>query len=118
MLKLTPILLAMLVGLAMWFFSSWRLRRELDRIRRAGFAVDREEHEPGIICVAVPILTGAGRVLGALSVTGTTARTSLAAMERLVPDVACAAARIAEEAEAWRFPEQGPQRLEQQAGRA
>jgi putative metalloprotease len=31
MLKFTPILLAILTGLGMWFFSSWRLRRELDR---------------------------------------------------------------------------------------
>ncbi len=30
LLRLTPILLAVLVGLAIWFFSSWRLRRELD----------------------------------------------------------------------------------------
>ncbi|RMF39047.1 MAG: peptidase M48 [Alphaproteobacteria bacterium] len=30
MLKFSPILLALIMGVAMWFFSSWRLRRELD----------------------------------------------------------------------------------------
>lgn len=30
MLKFAPILLAVLMGLVMWMFSSWRLRRELD----------------------------------------------------------------------------------------
>ena len=57
-----------------------RLLAELQAIRARGFAYDREEHEPGIICVAVPILTRAGRAMGALSVTSTTARTTLAAL--------------------------------------
>jgi len=30
MLKLTPLLLAVLYGIAMWHFSAWRLRREMD----------------------------------------------------------------------------------------
>ena len=30
MLKLTPILLAVIYALAMWHFSAWRTRRELD----------------------------------------------------------------------------------------
>ena len=67
---------------------------------------DREEHEAGIICCAVPILTRSGRVLGALSVTSTTARTTLAMLEGqsgLIKDIA---AKIAAEAESWRFPEQ------------
>ena len=53
------------------------LRSELDAIRTRGHAYDREEHEPGIICIAVPIITRAGRVLGAVSVTSSTERTSL-----------------------------------------
>jgi IclR family KDG regulon transcriptional repressor len=43
------------------------MRAELAAIRARGIAFDDEEHEPGIICVAVPILTRAGRVLGAVS---------------------------------------------------
>ncbi|MBB04484.1 MAG: peptidase M48 [Pseudooceanicola sp.] len=31
MLRFTPILLAILYGIAMWHFSSWRLRKELDQ---------------------------------------------------------------------------------------
>jgi DNA-binding IclR family transcriptional regulator len=81
------------------------LRAELAATRERGYALDREEHEPGIICVAAPVLTAAGRVLGAVSVTGSTQRTTLAALERLAPRVADAARAIAAEAEAWRFPE-------------
>jgi DNA-binding IclR family transcriptional regulator len=82
------------------------LAAELEAIRRRGHAFDREEHEAGIICVAVPILTRGGRVIGALSVTSTTARTSLAALEAAAPEIKATAARIAAEAESWRFPEQ------------
>jgi DNA-binding IclR family transcriptional regulator len=85
--------------------SAEALRAELAVIRTRGHALDREEHEPGIICVAVPILSGAGRVIGAISITSTTARTSLAAMEGLAPQLKDTAARIATEAESWRFPD-------------
>lgn len=83
-----------------------KLMTELKAIRDRGHAFDREEHEKGIICCAVPILTRSGRVLGALSVTSTTARTTLDALEAqsgLTKDIA---AKIAAEAESWRFPEQ------------
>ncbi len=82
------------------------LEADLAQIRACGHAVDAEEHEPGIICVAVPILTQAGRLQGALSVTSSTARTSLEALRALAPRIARIAARIAEESESWRFPEQ------------
>ncbi|MDJ0626743.1 MAG: IclR family transcriptional regulator [Rhodobacter sp.] len=83
------------------------LRADLQAINARGYAFDREEHEPGIICVAMPILTGKGRVLGALSVTSSTARTSLGGLEALVPLIRPVAARIADEAENWRFPYEG-----------
>lgn len=83
------------------------LLAELQTIRSQGYALDREEHEPGIICIALPILTRAGRVMGAVSVTSTTARTTLAALEALAPGIKETAASIAAKAESWRFPEQG-----------
>jgi len=87
------------------------LRAELSNIRARGFAFDREEHEPGIICVAVPILTRNARMLGALSVTGPTTRTSLDKLETLAPLLQSTAAAIASDAAAWRFPDQAqPQR--------
>jgi IclR family transcriptional regulator, KDG regulon repressor len=82
------------------------LRAELATIRACGHCFDREEHEPGIICCAVPILTRTGRVLGAVSVTSTTARTTLAALAAHAPMIKDIAAQIAVEAESWRFPEQ------------
>lgn len=83
-----------------------KLLAELQAIRLRGHAWDREEHEPGIICCAAPILSRAGRVMGALSVTSTTARTNLDALGELAPTIKDIAAKIAAEAESWRFPEQ------------
>jgi len=82
-----------------------KLLDELQAIRARGFAYDREEHEPGIICVAVPILTRAGRAMGALSITSTTARTTLDQLGGLAPQIRETADLIAAEAESWRFPE-------------
>lgn len=82
------------------------LVRELADIRTQGVSFDREEHEPGIICAAVPILDASEHVLGAVSVTGTTHHTTLTALEAHVPLLKSSAAAIAAEAKNWRFPSQ------------
>lgn len=85
--------------------SRQELACELRQIRQDGFALDREDHEPGIICVAVPILSRSRQMMGAVSVTSTSARTSLGKLKKLVPDLHNAAGKIANAAEYWRFPE-------------
>ena len=82
------------------------LRRELDDIRGAGIAYDREEHEPGIICIAAPILGETGRAIGALSVTTSTARKSLDDLATLAPHLKATARDIAAAAANWQFPSQ------------
>lgn len=46
------------------------LRRELEAIRERGFALDLEEHEPGVRCVACPVRGPSGSVEAAISVAG------------------------------------------------
>ena len=87
--------------------SPEKLKAELRAIRARGHAYDREEHEPGIICCAVPILSRSGRAIGALSVTSTTSRTTLSELDARAQRIKQTAAQIAAEAESWRFPEQG-----------
>jgi len=81
------------------------LRAVFQDIRTLGYAVDNEEHEPGIICVALPILSRSGRMLGAVSATGTTTTTDLEALIQLVPMIRDTAQAIGADAELWRFPE-------------
>ncbi len=84
--------------------SAGALTKELEAIREEGVAYDREEHEPGIICIAAPILT-ANRVLGAISVTTTTTRKTLNDLHLVKPDLLEAAKQIASAAATWQFPE-------------
>jgi len=85
--------------------SAQELRGELNEIRLAGIAFDREEHEPDIICIAAPILTSVGRVVGGVSVTSSTKRYSLSDLANLKPEILAAAAQIGERAETWHFPD-------------
>lgn len=53
-----------------------RLREELARAREQGFALDDEERETGVCCVAAPIFDRFGRCVAALSISGPTTRMS------------------------------------------
>jgi DNA-binding IclR family transcriptional regulator len=80
------------------------LNAELEQIRAAGIAFDREEHEPGIICIAAPVLAGSGRVIGALSITTSTRRNTLEGLATLRPALMETAQKISEAASTWQFP--------------
>ena len=80
------------------------LKAELVNISARGFAYDREEHEPNIICVAVPILSEWDSVLGGLSVTSTTYLSSLSRLETYVPKLKEAGRAIAAEAAVRMMP--------------
>lgn len=85
--------------------SADAMRVELAEIRRAGHAFDREEHEPGIICIAMPVLSAGGRVQGAVSVTGPTERVTLAGLVDHVPALTQAIESIQRDLRDWRFPD-------------
>ncbi len=81
------------------------LRDELEAIRRDGVAWDREEHEPGIICVAAPIRVPSGRAVGAISLTTSTERHGYADLESMTPALRRTADAIGRDAGDWLFPE-------------
>ena len=74
--------------------SSRALRRELARVQKTGYAIDDEEEELGVRCVAVPVFHPAGRFVAALSVTGTTAQLPLDAIESVAERLKRAAGGI------------------------
>jgi len=56
--------------------SPEKLRTEIEKIRRQGYAIDDEELSLGLRCVAAPVFDYTGRPSFALSVSGTTQRMS------------------------------------------
>ncbi len=51
-----------------------RLQLELEQVRRQGYAVDNEERELGVRCLASPIWDADGRVIAAVSISGPSGR--------------------------------------------
>lgn len=51
-----------------------RFHQELERVRECGYALDDEERELGVRCVASPIMDGRGAVIAAVSVSGPSGR--------------------------------------------
>jgi IclR family acetate operon transcriptional repressor len=64
------------------------LTAELGRIRAQGYAVDDQENEPGVVCLAVPVfLTAPSRPSGAISISAPASRTSLASLIEALPAI-------------------------------
>jgi DNA-binding IclR family transcriptional regulator len=70
------------------------LTRQLDEIRRTGWAVSFGEREEGLAAGAVPIRNRSGAVDATLSISGPTARLTAERLEALRPQLAAAADEI------------------------
>ena len=54
--------------------SAKKLKEELARIRRLGYAVDNEEDEIGLRCIGSPVFNATGHVVASISIAGTTSQ--------------------------------------------
>ena len=72
-----------------------KLAAELDRIATADISVDNSEFIDGVVCVAVPVVTTAGRVIGGIAVSAPEARISLDQALGFVDTMRTAATRLA-----------------------
>ncbi len=70
------------------------LHRDLDEVRRRGFAIDDEEFTPGARCVAAPIFGIDGDVIGCVGVSTPTMRVSIGDMSTLATTTVAAAREI------------------------
>ena len=60
------------------------LEREIGRIRQRGYSLDHDEVVVGVRCVAMPILDRASRPVGAISISGTSAKQPGPELDRFV----------------------------------
>jgi IclR family transcriptional regulator, KDG regulon repressor len=59
------------------------LLKELEKVKQKGYALDLEENEYGIRCIAVPIFDYSGNVVAAVSISGPTIRMTDERIEKL-----------------------------------
>ena len=71
------------------------LMAELDGIRKKGYAIDNEEYELGIRCAGVPIKNIADKIIGGLSISGTTSRMTDELITEMIADLTQASSDIA-----------------------
>lgn len=72
------------------------LRRELEAVRRDGYAIDRQELALEVRCVAVPIRLPSGDAMSGVSVSGPADRLTMEAIDTLLPRLKSMALRIEE----------------------
>ncbi len=58
--------------------------KEIEKVRLQGYAVDLEEWNNGINCIAVPLYNGAGEIVAGISISGPT---SMYSMEKILENV-------------------------------
>jgi DNA-binding IclR family transcriptional regulator len=76
------------------------LERELDRVRRAGWAEAYEEREPELNAIAAPVWSSAGELAGIVALQGPIPRFGRAAARRALPALLERAEEISREL-AW-----------------
>lgn len=69
----------------------------LAKVRRLGYAVDDEENEMGIRCIGSPIYDHAGRLAGALSISGWTITMTRERIPQLAPELMLTCQHISNE---------------------
>jgi IclR family acetate operon transcriptional repressor len=90
--------------------SPRRLLKELRAIRERGYALDEQEHEIGVRCIAAPVWNHAGTVVAAISVAGPADRMPRPLVDSATATTIVAAAR-AISTELGAFSESGRQQL-------
>ena len=70
------------------------LQEDLARTRQRGYAIDDEEHDLGVRCIAAPIYSWNGTPLGAMSISGPAVRMTDSAIAEFAPKLLHTAGEI------------------------
>jgi DNA-binding IclR family transcriptional regulator len=73
------------------------LKKQLLTIRQRGLAVDNEENEIGVRCIAAPVKDSNGDVIAAISISGPSVRLSTQKLLNLGPSVKDCALKVSRE---------------------
>lgn len=73
--------------------SPREFKQQIRMVRNLGYAVDDEENEQGIRCVAAPILDGRGKPVAAISISGPSFRVTKELIESKLKDAVLSTAR-------------------------
>ncbi len=63
------------------------LKNEIKKIKERGYAIDNEEHQRGVRCVAAPIKNYKGKVESSLSISGPSARLPIDNLKEIGPEI-------------------------------
>lgn len=58
------------------------LKESLKKIKKQGYAIDKEEFKKGVNCLGIPIINSKGKTIAAISIAGPASRFSLLEMEK------------------------------------
>jgi len=72
-------------------------RKELQRIRLEGYAIDNRELSDNMRCIAVPIFEGGGRIKSGISISGPDSRFTLEKLSELKVPMMQASRRLSEQ---------------------
>jgi len=72
------------------------LKIELAQIRKQGYAIDNEEIEIGLKCIAAPLKYSAGETIASISISGPKERFNSTEMKRLIPLIKSTSERISD----------------------
>jgi DNA-binding IclR family transcriptional regulator len=61
------------------------LKKEITWVRKSGYAMDNEECEEGVRCIAVPVRNFEGKVVAAMSISAPVARMDKKKIEEIIP---------------------------------
>jgi DNA-binding IclR family transcriptional regulator len=73
-----------------------KLKAQLAEIRRLGFALDDEEDEVGLRCIGCPVFDGTGKVVAAVSISGTVSQITAENLSALAHKVKRTASSISQ----------------------
>lgn len=76
--------------------ASDELKRYIQQVKEQGYALDQEEFEIGLFCVAAPIKNHQGTIIAAISLSGPVDRLKQNNIERITSDLKETARKISE----------------------